>query len=42
MVAVREALDVPLDRALLVCALALGVTLGLIFILGFLFVAGLA
>ncbi|MDJ0849975.1 MAG: YIP1 family protein [Myxococcota bacterium] len=42
VVAVREALDVPLDRALLVCALALGVTLGLIFILGFLFVAGLA
>ncbi len=42
VVAVREALDVPLDRALLVCALALGVTLGLLFVLGFLLVAGLA
>ncbi len=42
VVAVREALDVPLDRALVVCALALGVTLGLLFVLGFLLVAGLA
>lgn len=42
IVAVREALDVPLERAVVVCALALAVTLGTLFVVGLLFVAGLA
>lgn len=37
LVAVREALDVPMSRALVVCALALGVTLALFFAAGLLF-----
>jgi hypothetical protein len=42
VVAVREALDVSWNRALVVCALTLALTLGLLFVVSFLFVAGLA
>lgn len=37
VVAVREALDVPTGTALAVCAIALGITLGVLFVMGFLF-----
>jgi hypothetical protein len=40
IVAVREALDASLEQALVVCILALGVTLGILFVLG-LFLVGL-
>jgi hypothetical protein len=42
VVAVREALDVSWSRALVVCGLALALTLGVLFVVSFLFVAGLA
>jgi hypothetical protein len=42
VVATREALDVPLIRALGVCALALGVTLATVLVVSFLLVAGIA
>ncbi len=42
VVAIREALDVPLTRALVVCALALGVTLATLLVVSFLLVAGIA
>jgi hypothetical protein len=38
VIAVREALDVPTMRALVVCALALGVTLAVFFVVGLLLV----
>lgn len=42
VVAVREALDVSWNRALVVCSLALALTLGVLFVVSFLCVAGLA
>jgi hypothetical protein len=42
VVAVREALDVSWNRALVVCTIALALTLGVLFVVSFLFVAGLA